>query len=358
MTPRERWKAVLARKPVDRVPCDIWATDEVFAQLANELNCEDRWGVIDKLEIDAPYLVSPRYIGPALPENQTVWGVTVQNVDYGRGAYSEAIGHPLALCATVAEIHRHSWPAVEWFDYADIKDQCRKHAHRVIRCGYVEPFLVYSQMRGLEQALMDLVTAPDLVECAFDHIFDFSTRCLERALDQVGENMIDITVPSEDLGSQHGPLFSLACFRRFHKPRFQRYIDFARQAHMAIFYHTDGAARDFIPELVELGVDILNPIQYRCPGMDRATLKSDFGDKLVFHGAVENQEVLPFGTPRQVRREVVECFETLGRGGGYICAPCHNIQPGTPVENILAMYDTIQEICSDTKYTRPTNRRV
>jgi uroporphyrinogen decarboxylase len=350
MNSRERWKSVLARKPVDRVPCDIWATEEVFKKLADELRCEDRWGVIDVLEIDAPYTAFPQYSGPGLPENQNFWGVGFKSVSYGSGTYSEAVGHPLACCETVADIHNYKWPVMDWFDFSKMKNQCQEHLHRVIRCGYVEPFLLYSQMRGMEQAMIDLAAMPDLVECAFDYIFDFSIKSLERAIEEIGDNAIDITVPSEDLGSQSGPLFSLDCFCRFHKPRFKKYIDVAKQANIAVFYHTDGASRDFIPELINLGVDILNPIQHRCPGMNRMGLKSDFGDKLIFHGAVENQEILPFGSPQQVRQEVIECFEELGLGGGYICAPCHNIQPNTPIENILAMYNTIKEISSDIRY--------
>ncbi len=90
--------------------------------------------------------------------------------------------------------------------------------------------------------------------------------------------------------------------------------------------------------------------------MEREGLKKDFGDKLVFHGSVDNQQVLPFGSAEDVRRDVIDCFDTLGVGGGYICAPCHNIQPNTPVENILAMYETIKEIASDSKYTKPIRK--
>jgi len=213
----------------------------------------------------------------------------------------------------------------------------------LIQGGYFEPFLFYLKMRGLEQALMDMVAAPGLVECAFDHMLEFALEDFRRLLEASG-GRIDITVPSDDLGSQTGPLFSPDCFRRFQKPRFARYIELARQAGVYVFYHTDGAARTFIPDLIEMGVDVLNPIQWRCPGMERRPLKADFGDNLVFHGGVDNQKTLPFGTPQDVRREVIECFETLGAGGGYICAPCHAMQAITPVENVLAMYEAIKEI--------------
>jgi len=351
MNSRERWRAILERKPVDNIPCDLWATNEVFEMLCKELDCNDRWEVFDKLRIDAPYEVQPQYIGPELSDGSDIWGVKYRKVDYGMGSYNEAVFHPLAEVGTVEDIKNHQWPSADWFDYSRIKENIEKHPHRPIRAGYIEPFLFYSYMRGMEQAMMDMVENAELIECAFDYMFDFATRQFERILDAT-DGKVDITVPAEDLGSQIGPLFSLECFRRFHKGRFKKYMEFAHQAGVFVFYHTDGAARDFIPELIEIGVDILNPIQWRCPGMAREGLKKDFGEHLVFHGGVDNQQTLPFGRPQDVREEVIECFETLGAGGGYICAPCHNIQPNTPIENILEMYETIREISSDPKYTR------
>lgn len=107
-------------------------------------------------------------------------------------------------------------------------------------------------------------------------------------------------------------------------------------------YHTDGAISPLIPGLIECGIDILNPIQHICPGMDRDNLKKLYGKDLIFHGGVENQHVLPLGTVQDVIDETRQCLDTLGKDGGYICCSCHNIQAGTPVENILAMIDTVK----------------
>ncbi|MHB9070180.1 MAG: uroporphyrinogen decarboxylase family protein [Sedimentisphaerales bacterium] len=351
MTPRERWQAVLNRRPVDRVPCDIWATPEVVDKLCKHLDCKDSWAMVDKLGIDLPYNLDPRYVGPVLAEGSDYWGINYKKVDYGTGIYSEATSYPLAHAETVADFNNHPWPKADWFDYSALKEESKRNSHRPIRTGWIEPFLFYSSLRGSEQAMIDMIVSPAMVECAFDHIFDFGCKRLERILEATGS--IDLIMPSEDLGSQQGPLFSLECFRRFHAPRFKKYISLGKQAGAKVFFHTDGACRIFIPELINLGVDILNPIQHRCPGMERTALKNDFGCSLVFHGGVENQHILPFGTVDEVRQEVIDCFEMLAIGGGYICAPCHNIQPVTPIENILAMYDTIKELSTDLKYTRP-----
>jgi uroporphyrinogen decarboxylase len=120
----------------------------------------------------------------------------------------------------------------------------------------------------------------------------------------------------------------------------KRIIDLVHQAGAFVFHHNDGACRPILPDMIEAGIDVLNPIQWRSKGMDREGLKRDFGDALVFHGAMDNQYTLPFGTVGEVQQEVLDNLRTLGVGGGYILAPCHNIQANTSVENIVAMYET------------------
>jgi uroporphyrinogen decarboxylase len=120
----------------------------------------------------------------------------------------------------------------------------------------------------------------------------------------------------------------------------KRMIDLAHEHGVYVFFHSDGAIREILPDMLAAGIDILNPIQWRCPGMERVALKDDFGSQVVFHGGMDNQQTLPFGTAEDVRREVIENIELLGKNGGYILAPCHNIQVVSPPENIIAMYET------------------
>ncbi|MCL6629623.1 MAG: uroporphyrinogen-III decarboxylase-like protein, partial [Armatimonadetes bacterium] len=145
---------------------------------------------------------------------------------------------------------------------------------------------------------------------------------------------------AEDLGSQTGLLYSPNQIREFLLPRMKRMIELTKQHGSFVFHHSDGAIRDILPDLVDIGIEVLNPIQWRCVGTDREGLKRDFGHKLVFHGAVDNQYTLPFGTVDEVRQEVLDNYRILGQDGGYILAPCHNIQAVTPPENIVAMYET------------------
>ncbi len=123
----------------------------------------------------------------------------------------------------------------------------------------------------------------------------------------------------------------------------KRIIDLAHQNGACVFHHNDGSVRRILPDMIAAGIDVLNPIQWRCQGMEREGLKRDFGDKLVFHGGVDNQYTLAFGSVDEVRQEVLDNLRILGEGGGYILAPCHNIQPVSPPENVVAMYETCYE---------------
>ena len=135
-------------------------------------------------------------------------------------------------------------------------------------------------------------------------------------------------------------MYSQAHIREFFIPRMKKVMDLAHQAGAFVFHHSDGAIRKIIPDMIESGIDILNPIQWRCKGMEREALKRDFGNKLIFHGGVDNQYTLAFGSVEEVRKEVMDNIRILGKGGGYILAPCHNIQAVSPPENIVAMYET------------------
>jgi len=167
-----------------------------------------------------------------------------------------------------------------------------------------------------------------------------------RRLFEAGTGRIDTMWVAEDLGSQTGPLLSLPTYRRFLLPNQIRMADLARKHHIHVMYHTDGAAAIFLPDLIDqVGIEVLNPIQWRCPGMEREKLVREFGPHVIFHGSIENQHILPFGTPAEVEREVAVSV-AIYRDARWICAPCHRLQPVTPTANILALYQTIHALGS------------
>ena len=343
MTPRQRWLALLENKPVDRIPTDYQATEEVTARLLQELGCADEEALWRRLHIDRRRFVESQWKLPHHPDDPQadLWGVRYQLVDYGTGAYQEPVHHPLGAAETVADVHAHRWPDPDDFDYEPIvRALDEDDGYRPIHSCCYEPFLIYCAMRGMERAYEDLVLRPEIADAILGHIFDFyyehQRRCFE-----AGGGRIDLTWVAEDLGSQTGPLFSLEMYRRFLLPNQIKMADLARSFGIHVMYHTDGAARVFLPDLIDrVGIEILNPIQWRCPGMEREGLVADFGDRVIFHGSIDNQRTLPFGTADDVVAEVRESIE-IYRGARWICNPCHNIQPNTPTENILAMYEAI-----------------
>ena len=346
MTPRERWLALLAGERPDRIPCDYWATAEVTERLCRDLSCADAEALYRTLHIDALRHIGPPPTVMHHPDDPqaSIWGVRHRVVDYGGGKYEENASHPLAAARTVEDIHAFKWPNPDDHDFEAFRDQVRRlPGDRAVRCGGYEPFLLYCAMRGMEQAYMDLALEPEIADAILGHLFDYHRRLSERMF-EIGRGRIDLTYVAEDLGGQTGLLMGLEQIRRFILPNQKRMADLARSYGIRIFYHTDGAARAVIPDLINVtGIDILNPIQWRCPGMEREGLVRDFGGKVVFHGAVDNQQTLAFSSAADVRQEVLDNIRIFAWPARWICAPCHNIQTVSPTENVVAMYDTIHE---------------
>lgn len=339
MTPRERWMAVLTRETPDRVPMDIWLTPEAQDRLCAHLGC-DFDTALERLHIDTPLTVTGRYIGPVPGEGQDIWGLKHRRVDYGSGAYDEVINAPLAQYTTIEEIEAHyTWPSPDWWDYSHLPALVQGNEHRPVRGGGSEPFLIYKQLRGEAQAFLDLLMYPEIVHYCLDILFELAYQDTLRIFETLPGKVM-ITYVAEDLGGQTSLLMAREHMQEFLFPRMKRMMDLTRQHGSFVFTHSDGAVREVIPDFIAMGSQVLNPIQWVCPGMEREGLKKDFGDQLVFHGGVDNQRILPFGTVQEVREEVLENYRTLGAGGGYILCPCHNIQAVSPPENIIAMYET------------------
>jgi uroporphyrinogen decarboxylase len=342
MNSRERMLAAMRRQPVDRVPTDIWATPEVFEKLRAHFG--EGVDLSEALHIDGMAWVGPEYVGPkpVAPEGESadMWGIRSRPVRYPTGIYQETCFHPLAFARTVEDLDRYTWPQTEWFDYSRMRETAvRARETKAVQCGYMALFYMHNLLRGLEQSLVDPLEDPDFTRELLGRISDFLLKDHRRRFEAC-DGLIDVAQVTDDYGSQNGPLISLEIFREFYRPHLQRFIDLCKEFGILVFHHDDGAMRMFLPDLVEMGIDILNPVQWTCPGMDMTELKKEFGGRLCFHGGVENQRILPFGSPEDVRREVRHCIDALASDRtGYILASCHNLQPVTPVENVVAMYD-------------------
>jgi len=342
----ERIANALAGRPCDRVPCDMWATPEVVARLERLVGAADERGLYESLGVDKIVWVSAPYGDLPAPapgmSGTSEWGVQYRDQVYGGGTYREAAMAPLAKMESVRDYERYPWPDPGRFDYRALAERVAAERGRPLMLDFVSLFEVYSAMRGFENALADLYVEREMAAYALERIAEVQLAYIDRALDAAGD-AIDLVYFSDDMGMQDRQLFPVDVWSEFIGPRAERIIDLIHRRGRKVFYHTDGSAPEIVDRLVGMGIDVLNPIQYVCPGMERERLKALYGGKVVFHGAVENQRVLPFGTPAEVKRETRECIRILGAGGGYIVAPCHNLQPDTPTENILAMYEAAAE---------------
>ena len=340
MTPRERWLAVLERNTPDRVPMDYQATPEATAKLMKHLGVDSQQELFERLHVDARVWVGAKYTGPALEENTDEFGCRVREVDYGTGVYKECVHHPLASFESVDEIEaNYTWPSPDWYDYSSIPAQVEAAAGRPLAGGSCEVFMIYGHLRGLEQSMMDMVINKEMVHYCLGKLFDLDYTDALRTYEKA-DGKVMLTYVAEDMGSQEGLIFSPEQIEEFLVARMKRMIDLAHSAGAYVIHHNDGAIRKIIPRMIELGIDVLDPVQWRCKGMAREGLKKDFGRDLVFHGGVDNQHTLPFGAADDVRTEVLENLRILGDGGGYILGPCHNIQSVGPPENTVAMYET------------------
>jgi uroporphyrinogen decarboxylase len=194
-------------------------------------------------------------------------------------------------------------------------------------------------MRGFEQMLMDVMIDEELVHAIMGRVTDFYVAFFSRVLEAVPAE-IDLVFTADDIGDQRGLLMPYERWERMLKPYHRRLNDAIHERGARVIYHTDGSIMDAVGGLVEMGIDVLQALQFSADNMDPLRLKSGFGERLCFEGGVSVQTTLPFGTAEDVRREVQERISVLGRGGGYILGPSHWIQAGTPPENIAAMFDT------------------
>lgn len=340
MTPRERWLATLQRRKPDRVPMDYWATPETDEKLRRHLGCDNMWGVFQRLHIDRPVVVAPAYVGPPLSRGTNEFGVLYEKVDYGAGAYDEAVHHPLARYSSIVEMEEdYTWPKPDWYDYSLLSAQLAGKEDYPVEGPISEPYYLYKDLRGMEQSFLDLVENPDFVHHCLEKLFDYEYQRILRTFEMLPGKVTYVQV-GEDFGTMADLMYSPDHILEFFLPRMKKMMRLVHDGGAFVMTHSDGAVRKVIPELIEIGMDVLNPVQWRCRGMEREGLKRDFGDRLVFHGAMDNQQTMPFGTPEDVRQEVMDNFNILGAGGGYILAPCHNLQSITPLENILALYET------------------
>lgn len=340
MTPRERVLTALAHRQPDRTPRDFWAEPPTWKRLLAHLGHDDRQRALDLMEIDIRHLDAPgpaeREISPGVFQN--FWGERYVYRSTPWGPMREDMPGALSGVKDQADIERFAWPTPDALDYSTLADQCRRLENHALLYGFADIWQRPALVRGWEGMFVDMVEHPEWVHALSRKFTDFYKEDYTRAAAATG-GRIDLYLLISDLGSQTGPLISPAMFRQFVAPYIREMADCIHGLGGKVLYHSCGCIRRFIPELIELGVDILDPIQPVGPEMAPERLKADFGERLCFHGGIDMQRLLPHGTPDEVRAGARRYCDVLGRDGGYILGPAHLFQPDVPPENILAVYD-------------------
>jgi uroporphyrinogen decarboxylase len=268
------------------------------------------------------------------------WGMVFKDI----GLYSEFVEYPLENATTKEDILKYRFPephAEGRFDFA--KSTVKKYKEKYMIIGDLETSIFETAwyLVGLEKFLMDLMMGSEYMPYLLDKIMLINT--------EIGEELIksgaEIIWCGDDFGTQQGMIMDPEMWRYWFKPRIKHMFGAFKNVNpdIKIAWHSCGSILPIIPDFIELGLDILNPIQPLAKGMTPEFLKREYGNDLVFFGGIDVQELLPYKTPHEIKMEITRLCEILGKGGGFIAAPAHNIQPDTPVENVLAMYEAIFE---------------
>ncbi len=380
MTSYERVAVSLNHHEPDRIPFDIGGTMVSGINIKALRDLKAYLGLIEPAEVKDTitqmahtgqdvfdYLkVDVKNVGPKVPkENQIIdlgvktgyhylkdeWGMQWR-MPLENGHFYDLYQSPLAHVETIQDVENYPWPdALNPVRYENLKkdaDQIVFEEEKAYVLGRMSAGMWEHAMwmTGYEKFMMDMYVNPGVVKAIMEKILEIKMQYWERALDAVGENVM-VASTADDLGTQTSLLVSLDMYKEQIWPFHKRLIDFIKKkakSDIKVFFHNDGAIMETIPLLIEAGVDILNPFQVNCAGMDTKEFKKQWGkDLTIWGGSCDTQHVLPYGTVQEVKDETKRRIDDLAPGGGFIFAPIHNIQNGVPPGNIMAWWETLQE---------------
>jgi uroporphyrinogen decarboxylase len=342
MTPRERVLAAIEHRPTDRAPADYNALTPVTEALIEKLGVADDEELLRALGVDMrrvrlnhrPPQSEPDDMGYVLD----VWGARSRDGVFADGEPN--LLSPFGEDATVEDVHAHPWPDPDALDYSGIRAECERHApeYAIYGTPWCPFFHEVGWLIGQENFFVWMATKPDVVAAILERILDYEVAVTDRFLTAAG-GLVDIAFFGNDYGTQRGPLVSPEMWHEFLRGPQKRLFDVARAHGCRVMFHSCGSVREIIPALIEIGVEVLDPVQVAAAGMDFAGLRADFGRRLSFRGGIDTQQVLPLGSTDDVRAEA-RCFLDAARAdGGYILCGSQGFMADIPLDNILAMYD-------------------
>lgn len=339
MTPKQRVHAALRREPADRLPVFMWFHPDTARRFARLLEIPaSRLAEAMGDDVRQTWVNNNYAMEGIVHENDGESHVDIWGVQWTRQyGFNQITGFPLAN-ASRDEVRRYEFPIAHLDELMrPMLSVMAGQKDYFIGCD-VSPcvYEMYWRLRGIEMALLDIVEAPEFAYEMLGRCADLSAVLSRAAMDRY---QLDWLWTGDDVSSQVSMLMSPETWRKLIKPHLARVVAIGKSAGLWVAYHCCGALRPIIPDLIEIGVDVLNPVQCNCPGMDPLELKAEFGKQMAFMGGVDTQGILPNGTVDDVRRATARLIGGMTRdGGGYILAASHTIPPETPDENIFAMY--------------------
>lgn len=371
MKSRERVTTALNHREPDRVPFDCGFVYESYLRIKDYLGLETAGEVLPSspwlavnppLELIDALSIDLCYIGLRKAKDAPVfeygmetfrdeWGVEFKKTEQENGLYY-GFNNQVLEGASVDDLEDYPWPDPTNPELTEGLEEKTRELYETTDLALVGKFSnsIFEQafyMRGFEQLLLDLSLAPDFVEALLSKLVDIALIRLDAGLQACGKYIQAVRFAGDDMGQQDGPMMSPRMFRSLIKPHFSRYYQSARamidqyNPEIKIIAHTDGDVYPIIPDYIEMGLDILNPVQPYVAEMEHEKLKKEFGDQLAFHAGIDIQKVMPFGSVEEVTAEAVKTMRALGYGGGYILAPTHYLQADVPPENVIALRDAV-----------------
>ncbi|MDO8683550.1 MAG: uroporphyrinogen decarboxylase family protein [Armatimonadota bacterium] len=347
LTPKERARLAVSHEQPDRPPITIYVTPEIDSALISYFNGRD---YREAFEVDFRFVNPDGGTPLRQPEpgssisHYDMWGVGYSLVQNNAGGvYAEATELNLAKLQTMDLVAKYPWPSPDDYEYSVIPAKIEAVKDFAVCFGNASiPDIIngVGRGRGMEQVLVDIITEDEIGIAIIDHRIDFYYEWCKRGL-EAGKGKIDILCIGEDIGSQKGPTMSPKTFDSFFRPRIEKFIELAHNYGAKAMMHSCGSTRLLQSRLIDMGLDILDAVQPEPVGMNPIELKQEFGDKLTYCGMISAQQTLPHGTVEECRAEARHRIDVIGKGGGYIFAPAHCIQPDTPIENVLAIYEEV-----------------
>ena len=268
--------------------------------------------------------------------SQSWWDYDTTTYVTQNDRYGVVTRFPLEGVDTIEKLDAYKFPDPDWFDYSAVKETCERYPDKAIIMGHEGPFQVVTFIMKMDEFFMLMVDEPEVAKAILNRMVDFELEYYRRCF-EAAQGKIDILRPHDDYGTQISMLFSIPMWREFFEENTRKLAELAHSYGAFYQQHSCGAVGDLIPYFIDCGVDVLEPLQ-KVRGLEIETLARLYGGKIAFHGGVDTQDLLPHGTPAQVRAETERIIRTLGAGGGYILMASQSFEGDVPVENIEAVY--------------------